>query len=277
MGYKERQLNRALEKETITTGVGPDVCYLMDSIDELVILARSDGTIMKINKAVKDILGYSDNDLQGCSITNLHPDGQKVLAENRLKALQISGCENYIVDFLSLSGTRHSMLCTLSSAYCRGEVVIIMISRILKENDTLVPRKFNHISVLYIDDCHISHGIVKSIMCQQGWSMMSAMSGIEGIDKFIREKFDLVISDIEMPVIDGIQVAQFIREYEKYRESKIPLIALTSSPISEENIIKCGFDELIQKPFSAVSLVRTIKHHVNHSRLCRNLLSAKYL
>jgi DNA-binding response OmpR family regulator len=107
-------------------------------------------------------------------------------------------------------------------------------------------------TVLVIDD---EKGILQ-IICQAltkfGHNVETAGDGQEGIRKFDDGSFDIVITDIRMPGIDGNGVVQHIRKSDK---QSIPVIAISGTPWLMEN---SAFDMVIAKPFPLKKLVESI-------------------
>jgi two-component system chemotaxis response regulator CheY len=77
----------------------------------------------------------------------------------------------------------------------------------------------------------------------QGISITEATDGLDGLEKMSNEKFDLVITDINMPRLDGLQLIESIREKMRL---KIPIIVLTTK--GEENDVERGLSFFMQRP-----------------------------
>ena len=74
-----------------------------------------------------------------------------------------------------------------------------------------------------------------------------AENGLIAVDKFIKGRFDAILMDLQMPVMDGYTATQEIRK----KDNDIPIIALTANSVSEERekCLSSGFNEYITKPF----------------------------
>ena len=108
------------------------------------------------------------------------------------------------------------------------------------------------IKILIIDDEQLILDLVKQVLTKSGFKVETASNGREGIQKFDTREFDLVITDINMPCIDGNGVARHIRISEK---KYTPIIGISGTPwlIEEKN-----FDLIIKKPFSIKLLVDSV-------------------
>ncbi len=108
------------------------------------------------------------------------------------------------------------------------------------------------LKTLVIDDERLILDVVEGALTRFGFSVETASDGKEGIKKFDNDNFDLVITDICMPEIDGNGVARHIRISDK---QNIPVIGITGTPwLAESN----DFDTIIQKPFSVKHLIDSV-------------------
>lgn len=107
-------------------------------------------------------------------------------------------------------------------------------------------------SILLIDDDELVLQSVASLLQSRGYTVEKARNGFEAIEKAQQKKFDLVISDIRMPGMDGIELIQRLREFTKERQGKlIPEILITG--YSDENAylraLKLKVTDYLYKPF----------------------------
>ncbi|HBF42382.1 MAG TPA: hypothetical protein DDW42_01890 [Desulfobacteraceae bacterium] len=130
-------------------------------------------------------------------------------------------------------------------------------------------------SVLIIDDEKSVLDILQEILANFGYDVETASGGLEGLRIFERRTFDIVITDIRMPGIDGHNVARQIRKSDR---PDTPIIAISGTPWLMDD---SEFDSTICKPFDIQSLLHTIKElPLNHSgsdadKLYVNELSSK--
>ncbi len=91
-----------------------------------------------------------------------------------------------------------------------------------------------------------------------------AFNGKEALEKFGHAKYDLVLMDIQMPVMDGLKATQKIREIEQSTNSHTPIIAVTANafPEDKERCLASGMDGYISKPFQPDELLQLIKKHL---------------
>jgi len=107
-------------------------------------------------------------------------------------------------------------------------------------------------TVLVIDDENGILQIIRQALTKFGHNVETATDGQEGIRKFDDGSFDIVITDIRMPGIDGNGVVKHIRKSEK---QSIPVIAISGTPWQMES---SAFDMVLAKPFPLKKLVESI-------------------
>ena len=107
-------------------------------------------------------------------------------------------------------------------------------------------------NVLVIDDEQLVSQMLQELLTLSGFTVQTASGGHEGLQLFEKGFFDVVITDILMPGLDGHAVARHIR---KSKRPHTPIIAISGTPwLLDEN----EFDSTIPKPFEIKTLVNTI-------------------
>ena len=115
--------------------------------------------------------------------------------------------------------------------------------------------------VLVAEDNLINQKIVSFQLKRMGFEVELADNGLTALEKFESVEFDLVILDIQMPVMDGYQVAKAIRQKEKGTSVHHPIIALTANAMKgdRELYIEAGMDGYVSKPFTSEMLQKAIE------------------
>lgn len=111
--------------------------------------------------------------------------------------------------------------------------------------------------VLIIDDEKVILDMLSMAMSKYGFTVQTAASGGEGIKKFDNDSFDLVITDIRMPGVDGNAVGKHIRGSEK---RFTPIIGISGTPWLPE---KSVFDTILPKPFHLKQLAVTAQNLIS--------------
>jgi signal transduction histidine kinase len=115
--------------------------------------------------------------------------------------------------------------------------------------------------VLVAEDNPINQKVVCSMLRRQGWSVTLAVNGVEACRYFLENSYDLVLLDVQMPEMDGLEAARRIRGEEVSRGStRTPILALTAhaSESQREQCLEHGMDSVITKPVNLPGLLREI-------------------
>jgi len=120
-------------------------------------------------------------------------------------------------------------------------------------------KKMERKKILVVDDDKKSRYLVSFLLEKEGFKVIMATNGLEGIEAARKQQVDLIIMDIKMPKMDGYETTRRIRRLKKYKS--IPIIALTSYAITEdkEKVIKAGCTEYMSKPITPETFISEIK------------------
>lgn len=113
--------------------------------------------------------------------------------------------------------------------------------------------------ILYAEDEPISRNITESILKDLGFDFKTVINGKMAVDLKNQEPFDLVLLDLQMPELDGKSAADLIRK----QDPEIPLIALTADASNREELIQCGFTDILEKPLWKQKSIETLKSYLN--------------
>ena len=107
-----------------------------------------------------------------------------------------------------------------------------------------------------IDDDRALVGVVSAALGEEGYQVTTAHDGKRGLEAFLAAPFDLVLLDVLMPELDGLEVCRRIRA-----GSQVPIIFLTSrsDEVDRINGLETGADDYVVKPFSTRELVARIR------------------
>jgi len=115
--------------------------------------------------------------------------------------------------------------------------------------------------IIIVDDIFINRLLIAEIVKSQGHIIIEAENGRQAIEFLKRDPaVDLVLMDIEMPVMNGIEATRYIRESMPSPVNKIPVIALTAHnpKLFFEDYNDVGFNQLLTKPYSIEKIVKVI-------------------
>src|SRR5210317_801314 len=115
--------------------------------------------------------------------------------------------------------------------------------------------------VLIAEDSSVIQNLTKKILQIQNYQIFSAKNGIQVLEMLEKEYYDIILMDINMPKMDGMECAQKIRALGDEKKSKIPIVAITGNAknYSMEDFKDAGINEYLQKPLNFDTLVDTVK------------------
>ncbi len=116
-------------------------------------------------------------------------------------------------------------------------------------SDASTPR-----SILLVEDNAVNQRVASRMIERIGHQVVVAENGVEAIAALKRQRFDLVLMDIQMPVMDGIEATQTIRSGEE--DDHVPIVALTANALSGDRrrCIAAGMDDYLAKPFDLAAV-----------------------
>jgi CheY-like chemotaxis protein len=124
-----------------------------------------------------------------------------------------------------------------------------------------IVRTENPLRILLVEDNAINRLVNSKMLLRIGHSVSVAEDGIQALEMLKIEKYDLVLMDIQMPVMDGYETTRKIRQgAEKEIPSDVPIVALTAHALEEEEqkSIAAGMNGFLTKPFTPENLEQTL-------------------
>jgi CheY-like chemotaxis protein/two-component sensor histidine kinase len=125
---------------------------------------------------------------------------------------------------------------------------------------------FPESSVLLVEDNEMNRFIAVQSLGHIGCNVEEAGNGQDALELLKNKQFDLILMDIQMPVMDGLQTTQIIRQK---LQSDIPIIALTANAFRHDidAYLAKGMNDFIIKPYDEQDFLRKVAHYLNLSRL----------
>ena len=107
-------------------------------------------------------------------------------------------------------------------------------------------------NVLYIEDNPDNMMLVQRALEARGYHLLKAMKGMEGVTAAEQEQVDLILLDINLPDIDGYEVARRLRSSNKRELNSVPIIAITANALKgdAEKALEAGCDVYMSKPIN---------------------------
>ena len=112
-------------------------------------------------------------------------------------------------------------------------------------------------NILYIEDHHDNMTLVKRIFRPDSYNLIEAWSGLQGISIAESQNIDLILLDINLPDLDGYEVARRLRTSTKTELSKIPIVAVTANAMKgdEKKVREAGCNDYMSKPINIMDLL----------------------
>jgi CheY-like chemotaxis protein len=114
--------------------------------------------------------------------------------------------------------------------------------------------------ILVAEDVELNQFLAKHILESWGFTVDIANNGKEAVNSVIERNYDLILMDIQMPEMDGIEATQTIRKFEIKDKSNIPIIALTANALKGDGqrYLDAGMNDYITKPYTEERLYKVI-------------------
>ena len=166
---------------------------------------------------------------------------------DRTKTLDIDG-------FLDKPVTRRDLLEVLS--------VVSFGADADHSDDSAISAIPTSLNLLVVEDTPANQKVVKAILRKRGHKVTFANNGREALDKLAVDSFDVVLMDVQMPMMDGYQATAAIREIDDKKIATLPIIAMTAHAMKgdAEKCVEVGMDAYISKPINSRRLIELVEH-----------------
>jgi two-component system chemotaxis response regulator CheY len=114
-------------------------------------------------------------------------------------------------------------------------------------------------NILIVDDCSTTRKIIASYLKGAGYNTITAANGVEAIEKLVTTKVDFIITDLNMPQMDGIELLKWIRSNTTFKD--LPLVILTTE---QDDLIRAkgmsiGASAFLTKPITKELLINEVR------------------
>jgi two-component system, cell cycle response regulator DivK len=115
--------------------------------------------------------------------------------------------------------------------------------------------------VLIVEDNEKNMKLVRDVLQATGYSTLEATTGEEAVELALSQAPALVLMDVQLPGIDGVEALERLRQNE--RTASIPVLALTAQAMSgdRERFLEAGFDGYLAKPVDVGELIEAVREH----------------
>ena len=138
-----------------------------------------------------------------------------------------------------------------------------------EENEILpvADKGFKGKSVLLVEDNELNSEIAMTILNEYGIQVDTAGNGVEAVEKIKTSTpgdYDLVLMDVQMPIMNGYEATKRIRELNEPKLAGIPILAMTANAFDEDrkNALESGMDGFLSKPIVVDELLHTLQEYL---------------
>ncbi len=119
----------------------------------------------------------------------------------------------------------------------------------------------NELSLLLVEDNILNQKLIFLNLVKHGFKIDVANNGLEAVEKFKERKYNLILMDLMMPVMDGLEATKHIRHIELINGGHTPIVGLTANTYDadREKCLASGMDEFMTKPFDIEIFQEIIK------------------
>jgi signal transduction histidine kinase/CheY-like chemotaxis protein len=164
------------------------------------------------------------------------------------------GISAYLTKPVKQSDLLETILSVLGSPVEEKEETSLITKHSLRESR----RRLN---ILLAEDNPVNQKLAVRILEKRGFAVKVVNNGKEAIEEWERGNFDLILMDVQMPEMDGLEATRIIREREKEKGTHIPIVAMTAHAMKgdRERCLNAGMDAYVSKPIKAKELLDTIE------------------
>jgi PAS domain S-box-containing protein len=130
-----------------------------------------------------------------------------------------------------------------------------------------VRERRRQVNVLLADDSPTNRRLAMRLLEKRGHAVTAVENGLEAVRALDKDAYDLILMDVQMPEMDGLEATAVIREAEQMSGTHIPIVALTAHAMKgdRDRCLAAGMDAYVSKPFQAEELFATIEQLVSYS------------
>jgi two-component system sensor histidine kinase/response regulator len=177
---------------------------------------------------------------------------------NKEKSREI-GISEYLIKPVSPSALLNSIM-NILSVKGRDNSRVTKVLPDVQQNDIKIPVG---VKILLAEDNHVNRKLAVRLLEKIGVSPKTAENGHEVLEAMINDDFDMILMDIQMPGMDGIEATKRIRDIEQKKGGHVPIIAITAHAMKgdRERFIQAGMDDYVSKPLDAQRLYDVISKY----------------
>ncbi|WP_299378229.1 ATP-binding protein [uncultured Kiloniella sp.] len=145
------------------------------------------------------------------------------------------------------------------------EVTLDKTKALFRSQEEVPEHDLTNLHLLLVEDIKVNQIMAKALLEKSGQSVDTADNGFEAVEKVTKNDYDIILMDIHMPDMDGVEATKQIRALADTAKSTVPIIALTAD-IETSNLkeyIACGMNATCSKPLNMDDLLKTLKRLIH--------------
>nr|WP_286177869.1 response regulator [Rhodopirellula sp. JC639] len=189
-------------------------------------------------------------------------DFQIIMLSSAVKAGDVEQCRRLgVARYMQKPAVHSDMLKTILKALGHQEAA-------QPQSSADATKEYRKLKVLLAEDGEVNRKVAIGLLTHQGHEVQVAEDGVEAIEALEQQRFDLVLMDVQMPNMDGIEATRIIRESEHNVDRHTPIIAMTAGAMKgdQEDCLEAGMDGYVSKPIDPEKLFevmeRCVRDHV---------------
>jgi two-component system, sensor histidine kinase and response regulator len=145
-------------------------------------------------------------------------------------------------------------VCRVLNKSVKQAAIPLVTRHVLKEEK-------NRARILLVEDNPVNQTLAQRLLEKRGYVVKVVGDGAQAVAAFEHEPFDLILMDVQMPVMDGLEATAVIRTGERSTNSHIPIVAMTAHALKgdEQRCLAGGMDAYISKPIRSTALFSIIE------------------
>ena len=239
--YCDNQSNAEPLREILeTTRCATDFVFDQESTRS-VLVPSSDIDLVLIDSSISSAAGIEF--AKSLGIGNL-PGVSAILVSPMDSADEADASKAGIACRLLKPVSRRGLLATICEQVCESADIVDSASISVAEPQQAL-------KILVADDAPVNRMVAKSLLERRGHSVEVVEDGVQAVEAWKRGSFDVVLLDIQMPRLDGLEATRAIRQAEVGTQRHTPIIALTAHALQgdRERFLAAGMDDYLSKPF----------------------------
>ena len=188
----------------------------------------------------------NDDKIQNCRIVMVSSSADAV---DRQKCQHL-GIDRYMLKPVLQSDLLHT-ICGVLQTTSTGKLSA-------RRDTSVIPKTGRRCRILLVEDTVVNQRVAKEMLASH--EVRVADNGLEAINAYQEGQFDIILMDVQMPLMDGLEATATIRQLEQHSGKRVPIIAMTASAMQgdRERCLDAGMDGYIAKPIEMQELLETV-------------------